>query len=101
MTLPNLPNLPPATDPNFRFQLSRLLADIILQVNAVSSGSISAVVAMDSPPVSGLWGLGDEVRNTAPQELGTAGSKYVLRGWICVVAGEPGVWKEQRILTGN
>ncbi len=99
--LPDLPNLPPANDPNFRFQLSRLLADISRQVNELSGGRVSAVVAMNAPPVTGLWGLGDEVRNSNPQELGTPGSKYILRGWICTAAGEPGTWKEQRTLTGN
>lgn len=99
--LSDLPNLPPATDPNFRFQLSKLLSDVNRQVTDLSGGRVTAVVALDAAPVSGLWGIGDEVRNSNPQELGTAGSKYILRGWLCVIAGEPGTWKEQRFLTGG
>ena len=45
--------------------------------------------------------VGDEIRNSAPAELGTAGSKYVIRGWICVTAGTPGTWLPMRLLTGN
>lgn len=37
-------------------------------------------------PSSGAYGVGDEVRNTAP----TAGGN---RGWICTAGGSPGTWK--------
>lgn len=45
--------------------------------------------------------VGDEVRNTAPAEEGTAGSKYVTRGWLCVTTGSPGTWVPMRTPTGN
>lgn len=54
-----------------------------------------------APPVSGTWAQGDVLRNSAPVELGTAGSRYVLTGWICVASGTPGTWRELRSLTGN
>lgn len=52
-------------------------------------------------PSSGSWQQGDFVRNTSPTEQGSAGSMYVLMGWICVSSGSPGTWKECRALTGN
>jgi hypothetical protein len=51
-------------------------------------------------PTTGLWEKGNFVWNTNPSELGTGGSKYVITGWVCVTAGEPGAWVESRALTG-
>jgi hypothetical protein len=45
--------------------------------------------------------VGDEVRNSAPIEEGTAGAKYVTYGWLCTVEGRPGTWLPMRYLTGN
>ena len=53
-----------------------------------------------SAPTTGLWSQGDFVWNTTPSELGAGGSKYVILGWSCVAAGEPGTWVESRALTG-
>jgi hypothetical protein len=47
------------------------------------------------------WQLGDIVYNTTPTESGSAGSKYMIAGWMCVAAGAPGTWREMRVLTGN
>ena len=47
------------------------------------------------------WYVGDTIRNTNPSVLGTAGSKYVISGWVCTTAGDPGTWSEQRTLTGT
>jgi hypothetical protein len=52
-------------------------------------------------PTTGTWSQGDYVKNIAPIEGGTAGSKYVIRGWICVSSGTPGTWVQDRALTGN
>ncbi|MFD0716243.1 glycosyl hydrolase family 28-related protein [Paenibacillus sp. GCM10027626] len=52
-------------------------------------------------PASGSWAQGDRILNTAPSEQGTAGSKYIIDGWVCVASGTPGTWVEQRTLTGN
>jgi hypothetical protein len=54
---------------------------------------------LDSPVIS--WNRGSERINTVPTELGTTGSKYVLRGWKCISTGTPGTWVEMRTLTGN
>lgn len=75
---------------------------IAQQVNALSEGLISAsYTALTAAPTSGTWTQGDRVKNKAPSELGTAGSKYVTLGWVCTVAGTPGTWLECRALTGN
>jgi hypothetical protein len=75
---------------------------VAAQVNAVSEGQIAGFyTASTAPPTTGTWARGDEARNTTPSELGAVSSKYVIRGWICTVAGTPGTWVQQRFLTGN
>jgi hypothetical protein len=82
--------------------LSRIFSAIDQQVNGVSEGSIQRLHnATTAVPSTGTYQVGDFVRNTAPSELGGGGSKYVLLGWVCVLAGTPGTWKEFRGLTGN
>lgn len=82
--------------------LQRELREHASQVNMLSEGRIAAAYnATVAAPTTGLYLAGDYVRNDAPSELGTAGSKYVLFGWICTVSGEPGTWSECRFLTGN
>lgn len=54
-----------------------------------------------SAPTSGTWSQGDKCKNTAPSESGSAGSKYVVTGWVCTVSGTPGTWVQMRNLTGN
>jgi hypothetical protein len=44
---------------------------------------------------------GEYVKNSNPNEQGTAGSKYIIKGWICTVSGWPGTWMQDRALTGN
>jgi len=83
-------------------ELLRVLREIAAQLNALSEGSIGAhYTARAAAPTTGTWNKGDKVRNNAPSELGSAGSKYVIDGWICTVAGTPGTWLQQRTLTGN
>lgn len=82
--------------------MAMLLPQITRQVNAVSEGRLSGTYnAMTAPPANGLWAQGDYIRNSAPQVLGPAGSKYLVRGWVCVVGGEPGTWVQDRGLTGT
>lgn len=72
------------------------------QVNALGDGRIaSANNAYTAAPSDGNWQVGDFVRNSAPAESGTAGSKWILVGWVCVTAGTPGTWVACRSLTGN
>jgi hypothetical protein len=52
-------------------------------------------------PASEYWTVGSRSKNTAPAEAGSGGSKYVIDGWVCTVAGTPGTWLQQRCLTGN
>jgi hypothetical protein len=71
------------------------------QVNQLTEGQITAVHnAATSAPTSGTFAPGDFIRNSAPVEAGTAGSKYVLTGWLCTVGGTPGTFVQCRALTG-
>lgn len=83
-------------------RLYELFRQISVQVNGLSEGSMFAnYTATSAAPTTGEWYQGDFVPNSAPTELGTAGSKYVLVGWRCTVSGSPGTWVQQRMLTGN
>ena len=63
----------------------------------VSAGADKA----PSAPKTGTWPTGATVINSAVTELGSASSKYVITGWVCVAGGTPGTWVETRALTGN
>ena len=52
-------------------------------------------------PISGAWAKGDKIENIAPMEMGEAGKRHVVVGWICVSQGEPGTWLPMHALTGN
>jgi hypothetical protein len=82
--------------------MQRELREHATQVNLLSEGRIVASYnALTSTPTAGTNMQGDFVKNSAPSELGTAGSKYVVEGWVCVVSGSPGTWVQKRFLTGN
>ena len=82
--------------------LAQLLPGFAKQVNAVSEGRITGHHnAATSAPTTGLYQRGDYLRNSQPQVLGTAGSQYVVKGWVCVASGEPGTWAQDRGLTGT
>ena len=86
----------------FLLAFSRHWLRLAQQVNALSEGGLSAVHnAAINAPTAGKFVAGDVIRNAAPSESGTAGSKYVVTGWICTVSGSPGTWVETRSLTGN
>lgn len=92
--------------PADKAQMERKLTDLFratnLQVNQLTEGVVSAVhSASTAAPTTGSYAQGDFVRNSAPSELGTAGAKYVVLGWICSVAGTPGTFLPCRALTGN
>lgn len=79
-----------------------LLKRIAYQVNLLSEGAISARYnAAIAAPTTGRWAQGDRISNSAPAELGTAGSKYIITDFLCVVSGTPGTWLQARSLTGN
>lgn len=82
--------------------LQTLLRDAGAKVNALSEGRISGRDGtFTAAPTGGEWAQGDLIPNSAPAELGSAGSKYVILGWVCVASGSPGTWKECRVLTGG
>ena len=72
------------------------------KVNQLAAGAAAGRDgALTAAPTTGAWSQGDEVRNSAPTELGGAGNRYVVTGWICIAGGTPGTWREVRALTGN
>lgn len=82
--------------------LQRELKDHAQQVNALSEGRIGATYnAQTAAPTTGLFAQGDFVKNSAPTELGSPGSAYVILGWVNVTGGEPGTFLPVRALTGN
>ncbi|WP_367256517.1 hypothetical protein [Pseudomonas sp. stari2] len=82
--------------------LQRELREHATQINQISEGRIVAFyTALTAAPTSGAWMQGDSIKNSAPAELGAAGSKYFIDGWTCVVSGTPGTWVQRRCLTGN
>lgn len=71
-------------------------------INLLTDGRITGTNnASTAAPTGGTYAQGDFVKNSAPNELGSAGSKYVIDGWTCVVGGTPGTFVERRSLTGN
>jgi hypothetical protein len=106
MIIPNDPGLPMPNSPsyleNLRFKLNKILRQIAIQTNSLTDGKLVAITnASTAEPTTGKYSQGDFIRNSAPTELGTALSKYIIYGWICVADGEPGTWKQCRFLTGN
>lgn len=88
--------------PSADHSLVREFKDHAQQVNAMSEGRIVAAYnALTAAPTAGQFNQGDFVRNSAPTELGSPGSKYVVHGWQCVVGGTPGTFVPMRYLTGN
>jgi hypothetical protein len=92
--------------PADRAQMERKLTDLFratnVQVNQLTEGTVSAVhSAATAAPTAGSYAVGDFVRNSAPSELGTVGSKYVVMGFLCTVGGTPGTFVQCRALTGN
>lgn len=84
--------------------MAELMRHIEDAINRLSEGRIyqnynAATAAPTGSTVS--YQLGDKVWNLAPTELGSAPDKYIIIGWINVAAGNPGTWREMRILTGN
>jgi hypothetical protein len=106
MRLEENPQLPMNPDTAYLVSLtqflSRVLKNTAQKVNQIGDGRINgsdftaAVI-----PTTGMFRQGDFVKNSAPVEAGTAGSRYVVIGWICTVSGTPGTLLPVRTLTGN
>jgi len=83
-------------------KLVEFLREVAKKVNALAAGNFAARENTGTAaPTTGTWAQGDIVQNSNPAEAGTAGSKYVVTGWICTVGGTPGTWLPMRTLTGN
>lgn len=98
--------LPQNVDSVYARDLNYKLKDVFRvfaqRLNALSDGQISAIDnAATAAPTTGMYAVGDFVRNKTPSELGTIGSKYVVTGFVCVTAGTPGTFVQVRALTGN
>jgi hypothetical protein len=98
--LPQNPDTPYAKALNVR--LKDIFRNLCARANDLSDGRISAIDnAATATPTTGTYARGDFVRNSAPSELGSGGSKYVIFGWLCTVGGTPGTFVQCRFLTGN
>jgi hypothetical protein len=84
-------------------QLLDMVRQIEDVINRAFEGRIYQRYAATAAPTGSTvsWQVGDEVWNSNPLELGSALSKYIIKGWICIGAGTPGTWREMRVLTGN
>lgn len=81
--------------------LQRELREHAQQVNALSEGRLNAVYnAQTAAPTTGDYAVGDFVKNSAPAELGSPGSRYVIDGWTCL-DDAPLTFVEKRYPTGN
>lgn len=81
-------------------RLYELHREISVQLNALAEGQVrGASNAATAAPTTGVYAVGDVVRNSSPVESGTAGSKFVVTGWVCTAA--PLTFLPLRSLTGN
>lgn len=100
MKLDEMPQI--GSGDTLRIRVTELFRDAARKVNALASGRFSALEgAATSAPTTGTWAQNDFVANSNRTELGSAGSKYVVMGWVCVSGGTPGTWVACRALTGN
>lgn len=67
--------------------LVREMREHAAQVNLIAEGRMAGSYnAQSAAPTTGEYMVGDFVRNSAPSELGSPGSKYVVLGWMCIAA---------------
>lgn len=84
--------------------MTEMVRQIEDAVNRLSEGRIyqhynAATAAPTGSTVA--YQLGDFVKNLTPTELGSSPNKYIVFGFVCIAAGNPGTWREVRVLTGN
>jgi hypothetical protein len=106
MKLEENPALPLNTDSQYardlNFTLTKTFRNIAMKVNQIGDGRMAGSdLVASSIPTTGTYAQGDFIRNSAPVEAGTAGSKYVVVGWLVTVGGTPGTLVQCRYLTGN
>ena len=78
-----------------------MVANTISRYSHINNSWQKKTIESTMAPTTGTWTVGDKVYNSNPGQAGTAGSKYIITGWLCVTAGTPGTWLEMRSLTGN
>lgn len=72
------------------------------QVNLLAEGRLQGRhFNATTIPTTGDFAQGDFIWKSNLTEAGGVGSKYVVIGWCCTVAGSPGTLLEMRVLTGN
>lgn len=91
------PRLPGHMDSELRARLYELWRSFALSINTGSMWDDEGTAI----PTSGSFSVGYKRKNSAPSELGSGGSKYLIIGWCCVASGSPGTWTDMRVLTGN
>lgn len=89
------------TDAQLDIKLREIFQDPYLYGVTLRRRAGNRVIYSDRVPTSGEFAKGDIVVNISRDELGSSGSKYVISEWVCVSAGAPGTWLEQRVHTGN
>lgn len=102
MRLPSDPRLGrDATASTFMPALLTAWRTLTAKVNGIAAGNIEDAedTATASPTMAAT--VGKFVRNSAPTELGSVSSKYVVLGWVCTASGDPATFKECRCPTGN
>lgn len=78
-----------------------VLRRIVIQLNNLSEGRLTARDSgLSAAPTTGRYDVGDVVWHTSPAETVTTTGSFVVIGWVCTTEGEPGTWKQMRVLTG-
>jgi hypothetical protein len=99
------PQIQPGSPQTMAQKINSYLKLVQQQVNRLSTGGINASSSASTapPPANSvtIYSAGDYIRNTAPTVQGSAGSQYVVKGWLCVAGGTPGTWVQDRGLTGT
>ena len=83
------------------YHLQRHLTAIATEVNLLAEGAIEGRYAATDTAPTGVGKNADIIWRKTVSEAGTAGSKYVHVGHICVASGDPATWVPIRWLTGN
>lgn len=100
---PQIPNNPSA--PGFASLLKSYLQIIQQEVNLLANGYVAGKLnATTAPPAAGnkaVYAKGDFIPNNNPVVTGTAGSQFIVIGWMCTLGGQPGTWVQCRTLTGT
>src|SRR5688572_2105819 len=83
-----------------RETVSALLREVETEIGLLAEGYLAGrYAAGTAAPTTGSWAKGDIRWNSNPSESGATGSKVIVLGWLCTVAGTPGTWEQIQILT--